>query len=134
MRTQGGDEMWSLGQLHVEATVSAPGPTGEGIPVKLLVDSGAQYTVLPDDIWRPLGLIPKRGMRFRLADGREIERAVSECHIVLPQGEGHTTVVLGQPGDLALLGVITLESLGFVLNPFDRSIEPIEGAMLAVVA
>jgi len=131
---QGRDEVWTVAQLYVDATVSAPGPTGEGIPVKLLVDSGAQYTCLPYEIWQRLGLIPKRGMRFRLADGREMERALSECHIVLPQGDGHTTVVLGQPGDLALLGVITLESLGFVLNPFDRSIEPIEGAMLAVVA
>jgi predicted aspartyl protease len=118
----------------VDATVSAPGPTGEGIRVKLLVDSGAQYTVLPYEIWHRLGLIPKRGMRSRLRGGRTMERALSECHIVLPQGDGHTTVVLGRPGDLALLGVITLESFGFVLNPFDRSIRPIESAMLAVVA
>jgi predicted aspartyl protease len=121
-------------QVYVDATVAAPGPAGERIPVNLLVDSGAQYTVLPYEIWHRLGLIPKRGLKFVLADGSHMERTLSECHIQLPQGDGHTPVVLGKPGDLALLGVITLEALGFVLNPFDRSIRPMESAMLAVVA
>ncbi len=44
----------------------------------------------------------------RLADGTTIARQVSECHISLPQGEGHTPVILGEPGGEALLGVATL--------------------------
>jgi hypothetical protein len=42
----------------------------------------------------------------------------------LPQGEGHTPVILGEAGDEALLGVVTLEILGFVLNPFNRTLQP----------
>jgi len=38
--------------------------------------------------------------------------------------DGHTPVILGEPGDEALLGVVTLEILGFVLNPFSRTIQP----------
>ena len=38
--------------------------------------------------------------------------------------EGHTPVVLGEKGDEALLGVVTLENLGLVLNPFDRTLRP----------
>jgi hypothetical protein len=49
---------------------------------------------------------------------------VSECHLSLPLGEGHTPVILGDPGDEALLGVITLEELGLVLNPFTRTLQP----------
>jgi hypothetical protein len=37
---------------------------------------------------------------------------------------GATPVILGEPGDEALLGAITLEILGFVLNPFNRSLQP----------
>ena len=33
-------------------------------------------------------------------------------------------MVLGEPGDEALLGVITLEELGLVLNPFNRTLQP----------
>lgn len=58
------------------------------------------------------------------ADGRTVTRKVSECYIVLPQGEAHTPVILGEPGDEALLGVVTLEILGFVLNPFTRELQP----------
>jgi len=82
------------------------------------------YTLLPTKTWQSIGLKPKRSMTFSLADGTEIQRQVSECHITLPQGEGHTPVILGEPGDEALLGVVTLEILGLVLNPFRRTLQP----------
>jgi len=34
-------------------------------------------------------------------------------------------VILGEAGDEALLGVVTLEMLGFVLHPFSRTIQPV---------
>ena len=70
-------------------------------------------------------IAPKRRVAFALADGTLIDRDVSECHITLPQGDGHTPVILGEAGDEALLGVVTLEMLGFVLNPFSRTIQPV---------
>ncbi len=33
-------------------------------------------------------------------------------------------MILGEPGDVALVGAVTLESLALVLNPFDRSLKP----------
>ncbi len=92
--------------------------------VRFLVDSGASYTLLPHDAWKALNLKPKRRASFSLADGTSVERDISECHITLPLGDGHTPVVLGEPGDDALLGVITLEILGLVLNPFNRTLHP----------
>lgn len=112
--------------VHVEGTVS--GPDGREV-VRFLVDSGAVYTLLPSDVWRRLGLTAKRTMTFTLADGTEVQRAVGECHLDLPQGEGHTPVILGEPGDEALLGVVTLESLGLVLHPFTRKLQPLRGML-----
>jgi hypothetical protein len=40
-------------------------------------------------------------------------------------------VVLGEPGDDALLGTVTLESLGLVLNPFDRTLLPMRARLAA---
>ena len=100
------------------------GPTGKQGSVEFLVDSGAKYTLLPEPIWKAIELSPKRRMTFTLADGTHIERDVSEAHIAIPQGEGHTPVILGEPGDEALLGAVTLEELGLVLNPFQRSLQP----------
>src|ERR1051326_6088553 len=100
------------------------------LTVRFLVDSGAQYTLLPEKDWKALGLRSKRSMTISLADGTQVRRNISECHITLPQGEAHTPVILGEAGDEALVGVVTLEELGLVLDPFKRTLLPMR-AMLA---
>lgn len=111
-----------LGITYVEGTVR--GPTGKEATVRFLVDSGATYTLVPHHVWRELELKPKRRMSFILADGTSVEREISECYISLPQGEAHTPVILGEPGDEPLLGTVTLEILGLMLNPFNRTLQP----------
>ena len=111
-----------MGITCIEGVVT--GPNGKQVTVRFLVDSGATYTLLPYEVWQAIGLSPKRSVTFTLADGTTIERKVSECHIALPQGEGHTPVILGEPGDQPLLGSVTLEILGLVLNPFTRKLQP----------
>lgn len=101
------------------------GPAGRR-PVEFLIDSGATYSLLPYDVWQAIGLTPKRTVEFRLADGTPIKRGVSECYIILPQGEAHTPVILGEESDEALLGVVTLEILGLVFNPFNRTLQPMK--------
>ena len=109
-----------MGLTFIDGVVT--GPKGQR-SVRFLVDSGATYTLIPYDDWQAIGLSPKRSMTFSLADGTTIARDISECLIELPQGDGHTPVVLGEPGDEALLGVVTLEILGLVLNPFQRTLQ-----------
>jgi len=111
-----------MGVTYVEGQVG--GPSGKRETVKFLVDSGATYSLLPKKVWEAIGLKPKRKASFTLADGTTLERSVSEAYIVLPQGEAHTPVILGEEGDEALLGVVTLEILGLVFNPFDRTLKP----------
>ena len=105
---------------YIEGTVS--GPTGKQTTTEFLVDSGAKYTLLPLKIWKAIGLKPERRLTFVLADGTKIKRDISECYINLLQGKTHTPVVLGKTGDKALLGVVTLEELGLVFNPFQRTL------------
>jgi len=102
----------------------ARGPSGKEEAISFLVDSGATYSLLPDSAWRAIGLEPKRDQAFTLADGTTVRRRISEFYLVLPQGETHTPVILGEPGDVALLGVVTLEALGLVFNPFNRTLQP----------
>jgi clan AA aspartic protease len=111
-----------MGVVFVEGTVT--GPTGKQATLKFLVDSGATYTLLPRKVWRAIGLKPIDSATCVLADGTEVERKVSECRIALPQGQRHTPVMLGEKGDEALLGVVTLEVLGLILNPYTRKLQP----------
>jgi hypothetical protein len=38
-------------------------------------------------------------------------------------------VILGEPGDDALLGAVTLEVMGLVLNPFNRTLQPMHAVL-----
>ncbi|MGH2709612.1 MAG: retroviral-like aspartic protease family protein [Actinomycetota bacterium] len=118
-----------MGTMYV--TGSVRGPKGEET-VEFLVDSGAMYSLLPHAIWTAIGLEPRRALGLRLADGTVIDRHVSECEFVLPHGDTHSPVILGEPGDQALLGVVTLENLGVMLNPYKREIVPMQILMMRV--
>jgi predicted aspartyl protease len=113
-----------MGLTFVEGTVQ--GPTGKKSTAQFLVDSGAMYTLLSPDHWKAIELTPKREMNFALADGTVVKRSMSECVISLAQGEAHTPVILGEEGDESLLGIVTLEILGLMLNPFHRTLEPMK--------
>jgi clan AA aspartic protease len=105
----------------------------KSIRVRFLVDSGVTYTVLTRNIWVELGLKPLGEMEFILADGSVIKRKISEVLLELPgYGERHTPVVLGEEGDENLLGVVTLEIFGLILDPFKRELRPIRALMKAV--
>lgn len=110
-----------MGITFIEGTVSGNGCQET---VRFLVDSGATYTLLPQTVWQTLKLKPQRSATFTLADGSTINRDISECFISLPQGKAHTPVILGGKADEALLGTVTLEILGLVLNPFERTLQP----------
>lgn len=122
-----------MGLTYIKGIVTAP--SGEVATLEFLIDSGAKYTLLPQDVWRRLGLGPERIEGFRLADGTRIERAISECHMTVGDRRGHTPVILGESNDRALLGVITLEQFGLVFNPFDGSLRPMEeGSLMPLTA
>ena len=128
MTTQGPGDLPRVGLTHIEATVT--GPSGSAATVEFLIDTGAEYTLLPHEVWQRLGLKPKRRMGFHLADGTRVERAISECRIKVGEFDGHTPVILGEPGDVALFGAVTFEVLALVFNPFDRSLRPMTSAPL----
>lgn len=110
-----------MGLTYVDATV------GDGIghqeTLQFFVDSGAIYALLPETTWRNLGLVADQTMEFRLADGSTVERNIAECQMQIGDLKRHTPVILGEPGDdLPLLGAITLENFGLVLDPFRREL------------
>src|SRR5688572_19818041 len=80
---------------------------------RMLVDSGSEYTWIPEPLLRAAGVRPvKKDLEFVMADGQTITRSIG---FVILRTEGFLTVdeaVFGQPGDLALLGARTLEGFG----------------------
>jgi predicted aspartyl protease len=111
-----------MGLVYVDMEVFRNG--GRKRKVRLLVDSGATYSVLPERVWPGLGLKPKRALEFTLADGTIVRRRVSDCRFRFQAIDAPSPVILGEANDAALLGTVTLENLGFVLNPFERTLRP----------
>ena len=111
-----------MGPTYVDAALR--GLTGREASARFLVDSGATYSLVPADVLRDLELEPSRSVATILAAGTAIDRDVSECHFTLAEGASHSPVFLGEPGDQALLGAITLGTLGLVLDPFRRTLHP----------
>jgi predicted aspartyl protease len=120
-----------MGIVHADLEVI--GPAGR-TTTRFLVDSGAVYSVLPETVWRAIGLQPTRDLDFVLADGTSITRRISDCRFVYQAIEAPSPVVLGEGGDVALLGSVTLETLGLVLNPLRRTLHPMRMRLTAICA
>ena len=110
-----------MGFTHIEGR--AQGPDGREATVNFLVDSGSGYTLLPYPVWQSLGLAATREGKFTLADGTVVTRNMSSYRLALPKGVEYSPVILGESGDYqALLGIVTMETMGLMSNPFRRAI------------
>src|SRR5437867_2739890 len=118
-----------MGVMYIQVRLWRSDGCGSIRIVWFLVDLGVIYSELFVKIWWALRLRAERKVEFTLADGTPIERGVSECRFEI-QGKAVTSlVVLGAERDNALLGAVTLETLGLMLNPLTREILPMRMAL-----
>jgi len=113
-----------MGLAYVEGLVRASNRRQRARRVRFLVDSGAVYSVLRRADWKALRLKSERQLDFVLADGTSLTRGVSECVFEVEGRRATSPVVLGETEDEALLGAVTLETLGLMLNPLNRTLQP----------
>ncbi len=118
-----------MGLTHIAATVRPSLQAKRGLQVRFLVDSGAVYSVIPEKVWKHLRLRPFRAVEFTLADGTTICRNISECFFEVHGVRGTSPVVLGEANDTPLLGMVTLETLGLMINPLSRELLPMQMVM-----
>lgn len=114
-----------MGLTYIEASIANPARPRRSARVKFLVDSGAQYSVVPVPVLRHLGIKRGKTKTFILTDGTEIKRSLGEARFSLDGEEGTSPVIFGEEGDSTLLGGISLEVLGFMLDPFKRELRPL---------
>lgn len=111
-----------MGITKVLLKVKNPTNPKKSIEEEFLVDSGASYTVLPHKYAEKLGVKPSFEQTFVLADGRTVKRSIGNALIEFQGREVASPVVLGEKQDSLLLGALTLEGLGLVLDPFSRKL------------
>lgn len=114
-----------MGLTVLRVDVANPADPDRRESLDFLIDSGAVYSFAPGDVLRRLGIVPHSRQRFRLADGSSIERDRSDALFFYRNQRGAAPVIFGEEGDATLLGAVTLESLGFVLDAIRRDLLPL---------
>jgi clan AA aspartic protease len=110
---------------HVSVRIANPARARRFAQVKFLVDSGAIYSVVPTRTLERLGVKPHSRRTFVLADGSEVTRRMGDAVFRLDGRQGASPVMFGEKGDSTLLGAVTLESLGVLLDPLRRELRPL---------
>jgi clan AA aspartic protease len=85
-------------------------------PVEALVDTGSELTWLPADVLKSVGITPRRRRFFATATQQKVEREVGYAIVGAEGYETIDEVVFAEPGDMALLGVRTLEGFGVMVD------------------
>jgi len=114
-----------MGITFTVAKISNPRrPQRRVVELEFLIDTGAIYSVVPASIARKLALTKLDREEFTLADGTHRAYDIGEAFFELDERRGTSKVVFGPADVTPLLGALTLESLGLMVNPVTREVSP----------
>ena len=116
-------------RIRIAKDASTPART-----VRVLVDTGATYTMLPRTLLMELGIVPSETERVRLGDGRLLERGLGQAYVRYRQYETPTWVLFGENRSLSVLGALTLEELRLHVDPRSRTLRKTKIAVMAHAA
>jgi len=122
----------AMGLTFVWMDVGNPAKPEVTESLQFLVDSGAAYSVVPTPVLERLGIKPFTEQEFRLANGTRMTRKRGAAIFKYQDRLGAADVIFGEEGDYLLMGVLTLESLGFALDPLKRELRPIPMLLFGV--
>ena len=100
----------------------------------LIIDTGSVATWIPSRLLRELKIKPLPKLRhFVTINGQRIKRKWAIAPIEVEGKIGGGPVVFAQKGDKAVLGVVSLESAGWAVNPHPKGRRAlIESELLAL--
>jgi predicted aspartyl protease len=85
-----------MGFTYVKIKVKKTTDSEKAIDEKLLVDSGAIYTVIPKQDLQKLGIIAHSEEEFELANGEFITRKIGDAFLNIKGKEGLLPLSLGK--------------------------------------
>lgn len=110
-----------MGHLHTDMTVR-----GSKTAVKLknvLIDTGATYTVLPEEILEEVGAWgPMPEVEVELGNGERVKAKAHGVAITIEEVEAPSISITFE-GAQTVIGVETLESIGLKLDPTTGKLE-----------
>jgi len=120
-----------MGTFRVPVRVYSLADPSLGDDLEMLVDTRATQSIVPGATLRKLRVSVERRQTFRLANGESIDRDVGWVGVDCQGQRAITLAVFGEQGDAAILGALTLEELGFEVDPRARVLKPAVAWLLA---
>ena len=90
--------------------------TRETPPIEALVDTGSELTWLPADVLRAANIVPRRTRTFLTATRQTVTRDVGYAILAAEGFETTDEVVFGEPSDMIVLGVRTIQGFGVLVD------------------
>src|SRR5882672_4083161 len=91
--------------------------------LKLLVDTGSEYTWVPQATLDKLGIKrEKKDLAFTMAKSQTVSRSVEFAIVRVNKYFTVDEVVFAEKGDLLLLGARTLEGLNLIVDPHKKKL------------
>lgn len=108
-----------MGTFHVGAKIeSIVDRTRSAKLSRLLVDTGSEYTWVPEPVLERIGIQrEKKDLEFIMANGQKITRSVGFAIVRVDKYFTVDEVVFAEKGDLLLLGARSLEGLNLTVDP-----------------
>ncbi len=83
----------------------------------LLVDTGSEYTWIPEQVLRRIGVEPqKKDIQLQMANGQVLTRTIGFAVLRVSSHFTIDEVVFAQPGDMTLLGARTMEGMNLLVD------------------
>jgi predicted aspartyl protease len=107
-----------MGTFRTDVELEHPSREGGRVLVRgALVDTGAGLSWFPRESLEPLLVRPVKIWHFRQADGTVLARWTAAVIVLAGGTSTFDEVVIGEPGDLVLLGARSLEGLNLRVDP-----------------
>ena len=114
-----------MGLTHVKLNIANPARSKRAVELNFLVDSGAVCSVIPAALLRRLAVGPHSKRTSTLAGGSEITRRIGDVLFRLDGRQGAAPVIFAEKQDSTLLGSVSLEALGMMLDLMKRAFRPL---------
>ena len=114
-----------MGMTFAVVEIANPADPKRSRTVKCLVDTGALYSLIQRPILTELGIKAHSEKTFHLANGEEVTRQIGDALFSYEGETAASRVIFGEPGDSDLFGSVSLESLGFMVDPLQRILKPL---------
>ena len=107
-----------MGTFRTDVEIENVAHAGERVVVRsALVDTGAALSWFPKDLLEHVGAERLKIWHFRQADGTVLARWTAKVTVLAGGTSTPDEVVMGEPGDLVLLGARSLEGLNLRVDP-----------------